>query len=299
MVTVNAAEDGNVDNVPGAVSTGYQAQNTLAVANQSGRDSISITPTAGGFTANVGGSIEVSGILFTLKEDVNLVLLSSGSNYIKVTVSGTTANLVVTNVKPAFDATKNGWYDSGERVLNTYVYAMPGPVLTEIIPNTVALDNKVNTSLYFRYVYSSDTPGAPPVFVDSNTHEFTLKKTDDQEFRMLIPTLNIPFAGAPGDPMIGKAAVLAMVDNNGDLITTGASMERYPFIPINEDRELFRRLFFMFRKTDPLATVQFVFINLITLDWLDGINDQRCLYDYYRYSEINNGVVTNETFASF
>ncbi len=126
MVTVNAAGDGNVDNIPGNASTGYQAQNTLSEAVRLGMDTVCIDPISSDtVVVRVGGIVDVNGVLFAVKTEVEFSSIGATELYVVVepSASPTQKSLWVTNEKPLFDSTKNGFYTSdGKRVLNSRIF---------------------------------------------------------------------------------------------------------------------------------------------------------------------------------
>jgi hypothetical protein len=115
----------NPTNVPEAVSTGYQRQNTNLFSLQTGLDTTTAVITDNGNTILVygGGIVEVNGSLFKLINDVSIPIPNINNDYfIFVHDNGDgTADLDLSNVYPAFIPSKNGWYTSdNERVLNNF-----------------------------------------------------------------------------------------------------------------------------------------------------------------------------------
>lgn len=125
ITTLNENEDGNVDNVPGLVSTGYQAQNTLAESARSGMDTVTVEEVGGGVTAKLGGTVDVSGILYTLKEDIVFSPSTTDGNYYFVVVDSADLQfktIELQDVEPVWDAEKNAYYTaSGNRILDKYI----------------------------------------------------------------------------------------------------------------------------------------------------------------------------------
>ena len=117
----------NPDSTPGAVSTGYQAQNTRFISQATGLDLSVVTGGTGDCTLLISGPVDVNGTLYTINSNVTFTLATAGTYYIHLAGSG--ANLTPTIGTIAanphtFDADKNARYtDTGSyRVLNWIVY---------------------------------------------------------------------------------------------------------------------------------------------------------------------------------
>jgi len=131
LVTENAAADSWVDATPGAITTGYQAQNTTISAAYIGMDNSSVSVSGSDVVVAVSGPIDDSGLLFSVGSAVTLTPPSSGTYYIRV-IAGTAWNqrsLELTTDVPSWDAVKNGLYSSGKRVLN-WVIVHDGTTIT-------------------------------------------------------------------------------------------------------------------------------------------------------------------------
>lgn len=117
----------NPDSTPGAVSTGYQLQNTNMVAERVGDDKTVVAGGTGECTLKLSGPVDVNGTLYTINSDVTFTLTTPGAYYIHL--SGTGDNLtptigLTTTYPHTFDADKNARYtDTGSyRVLNWVIY---------------------------------------------------------------------------------------------------------------------------------------------------------------------------------
>jgi hypothetical protein len=123
LVTTNSAADGWVDGTPGAVSTGYQAQNTVLQALFNGLDKSSVRISGANLIVDPSGVIDDSGLPFVVQSAITLALPTTGAAnwYLKV-VAGSTAlerSIEFTDNRGTYDAAKNGFYNTGgERVLN-------------------------------------------------------------------------------------------------------------------------------------------------------------------------------------
>jgi hypothetical protein len=125
ILTTNAASDGWVDGVPGAVSTGYQAQNTVLQALFNGLDKSSVRISGANLIVDPSGVIDDSGLPFVVSTLITLAVPSAQKlNFLKV-VAGSTAlerSIEFTDDRGTYDAAKNGFYNiSGERILNWVV----------------------------------------------------------------------------------------------------------------------------------------------------------------------------------
>jgi hypothetical protein len=123
LVTTNAASDGWVDGVPGAVSTGYQAQNTVLQALFNGLDKSSVRISGANLIIDPSGVIDDSGLPFVVQSAITLALPTTGAaNWFLKVVAGSTAlerSIEFTDDRGTYDASKNGFYNTGgERVLN-------------------------------------------------------------------------------------------------------------------------------------------------------------------------------------
>jgi hypothetical protein len=154
----------NPTNIPEAVSTGYQRQNTNTLAIQTGLDTTHpvIINNGNSILIYAGGVIEVNGSLFKIINDATIDIPNIHKDYyLYVRDNGDgTADLKITDVYPTFVPSKNGWYTSkNERVLNhfymlktlvkkdinnenigaiTFLNLESQPVIMDIMPNLSA-----------------------------------------------------------------------------------------------------------------------------------------------------------------
>lgn len=139
LVSENAAGDGYVDNVPGAVSTGYQSQNIATSAIFNGLDKSSCAVVGSNLIIYPSSIIDVNGLPFVVKTQITLALPTTGFNHYLKVVDGSTAilkEIEFTTDRGTYDTSKNGWYNgSGKRVLN-WVY--------NIISKSLILENGNN-----------------------------------------------------------------------------------------------------------------------------------------------------------
>jgi hypothetical protein len=124
LLTTNAAGTGWVDDVPGAISTGYQAQNTNMTARTLGLDLTSIEITGANITIKAGGVVEKNGVPYLITADKTFEVLGSPENrtfYIEL-VDGVAVgeqNFAIITDEPVWDSVKNGLYSLEDgRVLN-------------------------------------------------------------------------------------------------------------------------------------------------------------------------------------
>ncbi|MCL2294481.1 MAG: hypothetical protein FWC36_06430 [Spirochaetes bacterium] len=112
----------NPDNVPGAVTTGYQRQNTNMFAIQTGIDTTEpFDDGEGVITIPIGGIVEVNGVLYRITENVTLQKPQANTAYwvaiTPVTDGRASATLVTRPGK--WDSAKQGCYlADGRRTLN-------------------------------------------------------------------------------------------------------------------------------------------------------------------------------------
>jgi hypothetical protein len=115
----------NPTNIPEAVSTGYQRQNTNIFVLQTGLDTTDPHLTNNGNTISIsaGGMVESNGSLFELKSDVTISIPNVNNDYfIFIHDNGDkTANIDISPDYPTFNHSKNGWYTTNnERVLRSF-----------------------------------------------------------------------------------------------------------------------------------------------------------------------------------
>ena len=114
----------NPDNVPGAVTTGYQRQNTNFFAIQTGIDTTEpYDNSQGTITIPLGGIVEVNGSLYKITSDITLTKPNINTAYwiaIKTNTDGTAVARLVT--RPGnWDSAKKACYTTdNERVLNWF-----------------------------------------------------------------------------------------------------------------------------------------------------------------------------------
>jgi hypothetical protein len=122
----------NPDLIPGAVSTGYQAQNIRAEASTIGIDKIVVIPSGGDAIVKVSGPIDFNGLLYSVKSEVTLTPGANGRYWIYLKDDGQAPQYytpALTQTAPVFDASKNAHYlPTGERVLNTSIFRSGGVV---------------------------------------------------------------------------------------------------------------------------------------------------------------------------
>lgn len=114
----------NPDSTPGAVSTGYQLQNTNLVAQRVGLDCSVVLGGTGQCTLEVSGPVDVNGEIYTCNSQVIFPLSVAGKYYIHLAGSGANLTPTIGTGANTFDADKNARYtDTGAyRVLNWVIY---------------------------------------------------------------------------------------------------------------------------------------------------------------------------------
>ena len=114
----------NPDSTPGAVSTGYQLQNTNLVAQRTGIDKTYVSGGVGKVTIEISGPVDVNGVLYNIKSQTVLTPPSAGRYYI--TLQGAGPQYLTPTLGTSagtFDPLKNARYDANNyRVLNWVIY---------------------------------------------------------------------------------------------------------------------------------------------------------------------------------
>lgn len=150
LVSDNAAADGWVDSSPGAISTGYQSQNTAIQALFNGFDNSAISLNGLNADLAISGIIDDSGLPFVIKTAFSLVLPTTGDNHFLKVTAGASAierNIVFTTSRGTFDASKNAFYSgTGERVLN-WIFNVPSGELLKISGSKATADLKLGSAI--------------------------------------------------------------------------------------------------------------------------------------------------------
>jgi hypothetical protein len=135
----------NPDNVPGAVSSGYQRQNTNFFASTVGLDLLSFVKNSTNNTLTLygGGIVEINGALYKIQSNVTFNLDTSKNQYVRLLPSGDYASASLVDALGTFDYNKNGYYSGGARIINPYdnlhgviPYRIGGNLVVNIFGNT-------------------------------------------------------------------------------------------------------------------------------------------------------------------
>lgn len=109
----------NPTSTPVAVSTGYQRQNTNAVAARVGMDATVVSGGSGQCTLEISGPVDVNGVLYPIRSQRIFTLSSADRYYIYLDGSGNYLTPTITTNAGTFDADKNARYTAGGyRILN-------------------------------------------------------------------------------------------------------------------------------------------------------------------------------------
>jgi hypothetical protein len=113
----------NPDNTPGAVSSGYQRQNTNFFASTVGLDLLNFSKdeTNNALTLYAGGIVEINGALYKIPNTVTLNLDNTKNQYVSLLPSGNNASVSLVDSPGTFDYTRNGYYSGGARIINIYL----------------------------------------------------------------------------------------------------------------------------------------------------------------------------------
>jgi hypothetical protein len=144
----------NPDNIPGAVSSGYQRQNTNIFSLQTGLDTTEPFDNEDGtITIPEGGIVEINGSLFKLISTVTISKTDSNvANWIAVMDNGDgTAALSAVTRPGVWNPTKKGCYRSDDsRTLNWVSLGIPdGSLGTAIFSKTTKGTENVRNYIYF------------------------------------------------------------------------------------------------------------------------------------------------------
>lgn len=182
IITTNAAANGWVDSVPGAVSSGYQAQNTVISSMLLGIDKSEVTMSGANVIIAPSGPVDVNGQPFMVTTRTTLALQGSGPHYIRINTGSTwnRRSLQSTEDAPTYDATKRGLYRGGTRYLNWIIHG--GRLLKIVNPgreglrveNFLSIDNAATN---FNFTFSAgDNPllsRSAPVYLRSDYYSKT------------------------------------------------------------------------------------------------------------------------------
>jgi hypothetical protein len=144
----------NPDNVPGAVSSGYQRQNTNLFVLQTGVDTTEPYDDGEGIiTIPSGGIVELNGSIFKITQNVSIIKpTSSGQYFIGVEDNNDgTGSFVLLSIPGVFDHAKNAYYNNGKRILNWVSNGRP----TIAIPSTADSSVVASLSGYQTQYYSA------------------------------------------------------------------------------------------------------------------------------------------------
>ncbi len=162
ILTTNQAGDGWIDNTPGQVSTGYQAQNTNIQARSLGQDLtyVRVSDDGLGVTIEISGPVDDGGVPFKLSAQTTLTPSAAGTWYIAVT-AGTDAlsrSLELVQGTPAYDSTEGVLKIAGDRILNWTVTKSPLFVAVSPIAQTGSLGGAFSLASPDGYIRYRDYP---------------------------------------------------------------------------------------------------------------------------------------------
>jgi len=166
----------NPDNVPGAVTTGYQAQNTVLFASMTGYNNVAINREAR--TMAQGSVFELNGNIarVTETEDITGSLMAEAINYVYAIPDGESVSFHFSAVPPAWSATKGGWYraDTNERALITAITDSDGNIVgTNVLLNE--LDIIVPPNAGGVEVVSINVRAHESVHLDRGWHRYDIR----------------------------------------------------------------------------------------------------------------------------
>lgn len=125
--------------IPGetTVSESYGAQNTRAEGASNGFDGTLAEVSGTDIELVASGGVDVNGVLYAVTNTATLTPSGDGVWYIKLTGSGENLTPILQASIGTFDGTKNGFYDSGLRVLNWEIVVVSGvPEVGRFVPQS-------------------------------------------------------------------------------------------------------------------------------------------------------------------
>ena len=125
ILTENEAGDSWVDPTPSAVSTGYSAQNTNIEALFNGYDRFDVQYSSPNIIINISGIADDNGLPMVVKSQIliDISAQANGTYYLKIIAGSTTLKRSISLVTTpgTWDASKSGFYESGDRILDTII----------------------------------------------------------------------------------------------------------------------------------------------------------------------------------
>jgi hypothetical protein len=154
ILTENEAGDSWVDPTPSAVSTGYSAQNTNIEALFNGYDKFDVQYSSPNIIINISGIADDNGLPMVVKSQILIDISgqANGTYYLKIIAGSTTLKRSISLVTTAgtWDASKSGFYESGDRILDTIII-------------------KDATGVYLAKRFDNDTKGLKGEFIDTGS----------------------------------------------------------------------------------------------------------------------------------
>lgn len=154
ILTENEAGDSWVDPTPSAVSTGYSAQNTNIEALFNGYDRFDVQYSSPNIIINISGIADDNGLPMVVKSQIliDISAQANGTYYLKIIAGSTTLKRSISLVTTAgtWDASKSGFYESGDRILDTIII-------------------KDATGVYLAKRFDNDTKGLKGEFIDTGS----------------------------------------------------------------------------------------------------------------------------------
>jgi hypothetical protein len=124
----------NPDSTPGAVSTGYQRQNTRFIAQANGVDHTIVEAYAvNQVKVKISGPVDVNGVLYEIDTEATLTITVTGRYIVYLAGSGNNLTPTLLNTTTSFgtfDDSKNARYYSSQRVLNWVINCTLGQTPT-------------------------------------------------------------------------------------------------------------------------------------------------------------------------
>lgn len=154
ILTENEAGDSWVDPTPSAVTTGYSAQNTNIEALFNGYDRFDVQYSSPNIIINISGIADDNGLPMVVKSQIliDISAQANGTYYLKIIAGSTTLKRSISLVTTpgTWDASKSGFYESGDRILDTIII-------------------KDATGVYLARRFDNDTKGLKCEFIDTGS----------------------------------------------------------------------------------------------------------------------------------
>jgi hypothetical protein len=210
LITIN--EDGNswVDLIPDEFDTGYQAQNTNIEAIRNGFDLFDVIWDGGAseLVISPSGIADDNGEPIVVKTEVRISIPSDNTWYLKI-IAGSDAtkrSLSLVTTPGTWDESKNGYYDSGDRIIDWVIIKEAGVVTPRIYKR---INNNTEVGLFLKFLEVLD------IIKTDKVTQNTPSGADDEILRL----------SGGGDSLISRGALINLLGVN--FPSVGGTLELY------------------------------------------------------------------------